>query len=108
MKPEAHARARSRMRDDLTEALVKAKALSAASRLSAAYEALVRHSDLSNPALAEDERLRRANRLLKTYERLRKFSPDFRDSSDELRAARRIQKAAYRKRQRAKLSNNGG
>src|SRR5271167_3292673 len=91
-----------RMRDELNQALGSTRADLAAARLSATYEVLTRHSDLANPELAEDERLRRAENLLSTYGRLRKVKADFRDTGDELRAARRIQKAAYRERQRAK------
>jgi hypothetical protein len=80
----------------------EAKADLARARLLAAYEVLTRDSDLSNPALAEDERLRRAENLLSTYRRLRRRDPDFHDSGDQLRAARRIQKAAYRQRHRPK------
>jgi uncharacterized protein YjbI with pentapeptide repeats len=72
-------------------------------RMTAAYEVLVRDSDLTNPALVEDERLRRATRLLKTYNRLRKHDPDFHDSNDQLRAARRIERAHSRQNKKAKL-----
>lgn len=72
-------------------------------RMMAAYEVLVRDSDLTNPALVEDERLRRATRLLKTYNRLRKYDPDFHDSNDQLRAARRIERAHSRLNKKAKL-----
>lgn len=87
--------ARLRMQDDLSKNLANAKAKvkadAAAARLSAAYEVLVRHCDLLNPALAEGERLRRAERLLKTYKRLRQAKPNFRDDANpQLRAARRI------------------
>jgi len=61
---------------------------------------LVRYVDLANPKLAVDEQLRRARRLLTTYDRLRRVKPDFKDSNDQLTAARRIQKAAHRQRQR--------
>lgn len=70
-------------------------------RRRAGYEALLRQSDLSNPLLSDSERLRRAARLLKAYERLRKVDPDFRDNGEELRSARRIQKSAHRERQKA-------
>jgi hypothetical protein len=99
-----------RMGDDLHQAVKKARAEAverakpdlATVRLSAAYEVLARQSDLTNPALSEDERLRRAGHLLTTYDRLRRRNPEFRDNSAQLRAARRIQKAAYRQRQRVK------
>jgi tetratricopeptide (TPR) repeat protein len=91
-------------KDNLTEALARAKAVSAAERLLATYEVLVRHSDLMNPALTEEDRLRRAEYLLKTYKRLRKAKPDFHDSNDQLRVARQVTQSAYRERKRAKLS----
>jgi hypothetical protein len=98
------------MRDDLHQAVKKARAEAvervkpdlATVRLSAAYEVLARQSDLTNPTLAESERLRRAENLLSTYDRLRRRNPEFHDTGEQLRAARRIQKAAYRERQRAK------
>jgi hypothetical protein len=83
-----------RMRDDLHITLLAARRL-------AAYEVLVRESDLTNRELAQGERLRRAGHLLLTYDRLREVRPDFKDTNDQLTAARRIQKAAYRERQRA-------
>lgn len=97
--PEAAVPLQLRMTDHLDQAVKKARA---AARLSAAYEVLVRESDLSNSALAEDVRRRRAERLLRTYERLRKVKPDFHDTSDQLTTARRIHMAAYRERERAK------
>jgi hypothetical protein len=104
-----------RMQDDFNIAIKKARAevsenaelaklrntLLAAKRL-ATYEVLVRESDLTNRELAQGERLRRAGHLLLTYDRLREVRPDFKDTNDQLTAARRIQKAAYRERQRAK------
>jgi hypothetical protein len=83
------------MRDDLHISLLAARRL-------AAYEVLVRESNLTNPELAQGERVRRAGHLLLTYDRLREVRPDFKDTNDQLTAARRIQKAAYRERQRAK------
>jgi len=95
------------MRGDLNLAVKQAKAEAlapmAAAVAVARYEVLARHVDLLNPRLAEDERLRRAERLLKAYNRVRKASPDFRDTGEELRAARRIRMADFRERKRAKL-----
>src|SRR4029077_18344177 len=59
-----------------------------AARLLAAYEVLARDSDLANPSLSQKERLRRARHLVRTYERLRKVNPSFRDEGAQLRAAR--------------------
>jgi hypothetical protein len=72
----------------------------------ATYRALVENVDLENPELAPDERLTRANRLLTAYGRAQAVKPGFRDSNIQLTAARRIQKAAHRERQRA-LANGG-
>jgi hypothetical protein len=99
----------ARMRDDLNTAVKNARAQvfrrdTSKLRLAAttaAYKAMLKHVDLLNPRLAEDERLRRAARLLKTYNRIRKRDPEFHDDSDQLRAARRIQMADYRRRKRA-------
>jgi Ankyrin repeats (3 copies) len=84
---------RARMRDDLKRA-----------RLIASYEVLVRNSDLSNPGLAEVERLRRAEHLLTTYKRLHRVNPDFRDDSEQIKAARSITNRANYRRQ---LANSG-
>ena len=56
-------------------------------RLLAVYETLVLTSNLLNSDLGQDERLRRARTLRRTYECLRKRNPDFHDDSDQLRAA---------------------
>jgi hypothetical protein len=104
---------KERMRDDLNTAVKKAKAENLAqvklrprprsSRHQLAnYRALVQHVDLLNPELSEDERRRRANRLLTAYDRLRDVRPNFRDSNAQLTEARRIKKAAHRERQKAK------
>lgn len=93
---------RRRMRDDLNIAVKQAKAsntLELTKALAVArYEVLARHVDLLNPRLAEGERLRRAERLVTAYKRLRKLKPDFRDTGEQLRAARRIRMADYRER----------
>jgi hypothetical protein len=95
-----------RMGDDLNIAAKEARAklrngLLAAQRL-ATYEVLVRESDLTNPQLADAVKQRRAGNLLLTYARLRDVRPEFEDANEQLTAARRIQKAGYRERQRAK------
>jgi hypothetical protein len=64
------------------------------------YELLARHVDLLNPRLSEAVKLTRAERLLKAYSRLRQAEPDFRDTGEQLRAARRIHMAGYRQRKR--------
>jgi hypothetical protein len=66
------------------------------------YELLARRVDLLNPGLAEAEKVTRADRLARAYERLRKLKPDFEDRGEQLRAARRIRMADYRRRKRAK------
>jgi hypothetical protein len=71
-------------------------------RMMAAYEVLVRESDLLNPELSEPEQLRRAGNLISTYNRLRKHDPKFHDNNDQLRAARRIRMAHFRQSKRAK------
>jgi hypothetical protein len=83
------------MRDGLKTSVLAARRL-------ASYEVLARESDLTNPELSEAEKRRRAGHLLLTYDRLREVRPDFEDTNDQLTAARRIKKAAYRERQRAK------
>lgn len=72
-------------------------------RIMAAYEILVRESDLMNPVLSEAERLRRAGNLISTYNRLRKHDPEFHDNNDQLRAARRIRMARFRRSKKARL-----
>ena len=68
-------------------------------RLRTAFELLARESDLHNPNLASDVRQRRAENLVKTYARLRKRDPDFRDESGIVKAARSIaNKGNYRRR----------
>jgi tetratricopeptide (TPR) repeat protein len=105
--PEAAVTPPLRMGDDLNiqvkQAQAEALAPMAAALALARYEVLARHVDLLNPRLTEDERLRRAERLVKAYERARKANPDFRDTGEELRAARRIRMADFRQRKRAKL-----
>ncbi|MGH7065756.1 MAG: hypothetical protein ACREET_16910 [Stellaceae bacterium] len=113
---EADDTSRLRMRDDLNIAVKKTKAETLArpkSRLTrakvrlaearalATYKALVRHVDLLNPELPEAEKVTRAERLVKAYERLHKANPDFRDTGEQLRAARRIRMADYRRRKSA-------
>jgi hypothetical protein len=83
--------------------LAQAKSVLAEARLLSAYELLKKTSDLNNVMLDESERLTRAENLLSTYGRLTILKRGFRDTHEQLTAARRIQKAAYRKRRRAKL-----
>jgi hypothetical protein len=73
----------------------------------ATYEMLLRDSDLMNPSLSEDERLRRAEHLLSTYKRLRNSRPDFRENNEQLKTARRIAQTAQSGRQAAKLLTAG-
>jgi hypothetical protein len=95
--------ARAEVAESTKDDLAKLRnAVLAAERL-AAYEVLVRGSDLTNPELAKDERVRRAERLLRTYDCLLKVKPDFRDKDGQLTAARRIHMAAYRERKRTKF-----
>lgn len=93
------------MRDDFNTALKQRKAEAvaplAAALAVARYEVLARDVDLLNPRLAEDERLRRAERLLRAYTRLRKTNPEYRDTGEQLRAARRMHMADFRRRKRA-------
>jgi hypothetical protein len=83
----------------------KAKSNLTAARLMATYEILVRESDLANPALSNDERMSRAIHLRKTYDRLRKLIPSFRDDAEQLRLARKLLNGrAYQRRKAVKLS----
>jgi tetratricopeptide (TPR) repeat protein len=90
-------------RENVNAELAKVKAGLAKARLLATYEVLVRKSDLNNSAMPERERLRRAERLLTTYKRLRKIKPDFHDDSDQLKAARSITNKANYQRHLAKV-----
>src|SRR5262249_23050648 len=56
----------------------------------ATYQALVEKADLLNPELLEDERLTRARRLVRAFERVRERRTKFRDDGPKLRAARTI------------------
>lgn len=93
--PPADTSRQKGMREDFNIAL-------AVERRLANYEMLARHVDLENPALGARERLTRAERLLTAYREVRRVNQDFKDSNVQLTAARRIQKAAYRQRQKAK------
>lgn len=106
-------RRRSRMGDDLNTAVKKTKAETLARgkprmstvRQLANYKALIQHVDLLNPELPEDERLRRARRLVRAYERVRERRPKFHDHCKQLLAAFSIvNKVKYpgRKRRKAK------
>jgi hypothetical protein len=86
--------AASGMRDDLNTKVKKAKAENLArgnarpsTHQLATYKALVQNVDLLNPDLAEDERLRRAKRLVKAYGRVRERRPQFHDKHKQLRVA---------------------
>jgi hypothetical protein len=74
-------------------------------RLLAVYETLVLTSNLLNSDLGQDERLRRARTLRRTYECLRKRNPDFHDDSDQLRAARSIINKFQFQRRKAKAGH---
>jgi hypothetical protein len=94
-----------RMREDFNTAVKQARAqvfrrdaselrLAAAS---AAYKAMLKNVDLLNARLPESERLTRARRLVRAYERLRKRNPAFEDHSKQLLAAFSIiNKVKYR------------
>jgi hypothetical protein len=72
-------------------------------RLAAAFETLKQSSDLDNPKLSATERRQRANHLVKTYERLHKRDPGFRDDSGVVGRARSIvNDANYQRRKKAK------
>jgi hypothetical protein len=74
-------------------------------RLLAVYETLLLTSNLLNSDLGQDERLRRARTLRRTYECLRKRNPDFHDDSDQLRAARSIINKFQFQRRKAKTGH---
>jgi hypothetical protein len=83
----------------------KAKPELTAARLLATYEILVRDSDLANPLLPDEERMRRAIHLRKTYQRLRERNPSFHDDSEQLRLARKLLNSrAYQRRKAAMVS----
>jgi hypothetical protein len=91
--------------DDLNTAVKKARAKvfrrdASKQRLAAAaaaYKAMLKNIDLLNPRLSESERLTRARRLVRAYERLRKRKPAFEDHSKQLLAAFSIiNKVKYR------------
>jgi hypothetical protein len=83
------------MADELHRSVLAARRL-------ASYEVLARDSDLTNPKLPEAVKRQREGNLLSAYDRVQEIRPDFKDTNGQLTAARRIQKAAYRERQRAK------
>jgi stage II sporulation SpoAA-like protein len=74
-------------------------------RLLAVYETLVLTGNLLNSDLGQEERLRRARTLRRTYECLRKRNPDFHDDSDQLRAARSIINKFQFQRRKAKAGH---
>jgi hypothetical protein len=85
--------------------LKKANPELTAVRLKAAYEVLVRESDLANPKLSDEERMSRAIHLRNTYDRLHKLDPSFEDRSEQLKLARKLLNArAYQRRKAAKLA----
>jgi tetratricopeptide (TPR) repeat protein len=99
--------------DDLNAAVKKTKAEtlsrgkppSSAVRQLANYKALIQHVDLLNAELAEDERLRRARRLIRAYERVRERKPKFQDRNKQLLAAFSIlNKVKYPGRRRRKTA----
>jgi hypothetical protein len=78
------------MRDDFNTQVKQAKAETLArvkprpsTHQLATYRALVRNVDLLNPELPEDERKRRAKRLVQAYERLRARRPTFHDHNNK-------------------------
>lgn len=91
--------------DDLNTKVKKAKAENLArvtprpaTLQTATYRALLQNVDLLNPDLAEDERKRRAHRLVAAYKRVRNRRPQFRDHNRQLRAAFSIvNKAQYQR-----------
>jgi hypothetical protein len=79
------------MRDDLNTALNAAVKV-------ARTEILGRLVDLGNSALAPDERLRRARRLVRSYQRRRAENPDFPASAEVRGAFSIINKDNYERR----------
>jgi Tfp pilus assembly protein PilF len=93
-KPRGKAKVRGEAKTELT-----------AARLKATYEILVRESDLANPKLSDEERMSRAIHLRKTYYRLRKLDPSFKDTDEQLRLATKLLNGrAYQRRKAAKLA----
>jgi hypothetical protein len=93
--PEADDASQLRMRDDFNTKVKTAKIETLARGKSATlqlatYRALLRNVDLLNPELSQDERLTRARRLVRAYERVRERRPKFHDDGAQLRAARSI------------------
>ncbi len=82
-KPETTARVKAKPR-------ARANPQLRVARLKAAYEVLVRESNLADPKLPDDERLRRSANLRNTYDRLHKLDPSFHDNSEQLRLARNL------------------
>jgi tetratricopeptide (TPR) repeat protein len=96
----------ARMWDDLNIAVNAAvderrhnlkSALSSAMKL-ARTEALARLVDLDNPKLSKEERLTRARRLARSYQRRRAENPDFEPSAEVLRAFSIINRDNYERR----------
>lgn len=75
-----------RMREDLNIAIKQART-----------EALARLVDLDNPKLSADERLTRARRLVRSFERRRAENPDFPTSPEVLKAFSIMNKDKYRR-----------
>lgn len=71
-------------------------------RLKTAYEVLVRESNLANPELSEDERLRLARHITETYDRLRRHDRNFHDNATQLRLARNLMNSKNYQRRKAK------
>ena len=101
------------MRDDLNTAVKKAKAENLArakprpkprssTHQLATYRALVEHVDLLNSELPEDERKRRAKRLVQAYGRVRERRPKFHDTNEQLRAAFRVVNSDLYQRRKAR------
>jgi hypothetical protein len=90
---------------DLNTAVKKAKAENLArvkprpsAHQLATYKALVKNVDLLNPELSEAERLRRANRLVRAYQRVHKRKPNFPASPEVLTAFSIVNKDNYQRR----------
>jgi hypothetical protein len=90
--------AASGMWDDLNTNLKTAVKL-------ARTEALARLVDLNNPALTQGERLRRARRLVRSFQRRRAENPDFPASPEVLTAFSIINKDNYQRRKAAKAGH---
>jgi hypothetical protein len=86
-----------RMREEFNTTVKKANtALNAAVKV-ARTETLARLVDLHNPALSDEERYTRANRLVRSYQRRHAEDADFKPSQEVLDAFSIINKVSYRR-----------